>query len=931
MAKTWVKNIVYCCVLSVLILSGIEVFAQNLPFNRFSIKDGLPNNQVFALDEDTQGFLWVGTYEGLCRFDGHNFKDFSSISPILRNRIAGITAYNDSLFVTSSSGIAIVHKGKADNYPFPEHLKNKFVYVDRAIYHKDKIYLKIKHQKPTVFDINTGNYSENNSKFEKSIDTNKIETWTVYETRNDSLLVRVYSPDNKEIQKYIYYVENDTIYQTDELWTKFPNDFRKTLIPEFHKMIKDKVLPLSQIEINHELEDSKGSIWAGTEQGLYQIPSLAFEYFTPDDGMPNYVWAIAQDLKNNMWFSSWGNGLAKYNGKKFVSCDALNTKKYYMGAAQTNNGFLLPASGEVTEYNNGKWTKLPIPQDQYLYAYNDSAENRQLFAGVKALVVREPDTIKVFPNNEHDAFLFLGIVKDKKGRYWMGNSKGARRFKNDKYVDVDSDEISMETGFRCCDIDNKQNLWFGGNELIVYKYQSADTISFPELSSIAFLKNYKDSLMLVGCELGLGIIDLHKYYAKHNNYFRFIGEDDGFRGESCGQNGCFIDNEGIVWFTTSQYVNKLDIDKLTLNSLQPNLYFKKLKTAKDDLLWKEVSIENANNDSSRILHYPTNNVQIDYDVINLKHSTAIRFRYMLEGQGNKWSELVEDKSITYTNLKPGKYTFNVQALNPLIESEVNTMQLSFTIRPAYWQKNWVHILFALIFLSTLFFILKYYYDNKRKRALIMQNQQHELNNLQVANIKSQLNPHFIFNMLNNIGYDMRQDKENAYYYLAKMSKLIRETMEHSETPVKTLGEELNFVENFLSLQKYRFADRLNYTIEIDENVDTNRDIPKMIIQILVENALIHGIEKLQVEGKLSLFVSENADRLLITVQDNGVGFNTESLEDVSGTGIRNINKILAIYNRYNNDNAKLTILSTLQKGTKAQICIPSVYRFKFSK
>ncbi|MFV0506481.1 MAG: two-component regulator propeller domain-containing protein [Bacteroidales bacterium] len=233
MARNQVRNIFFYCILSVLTLYGLGSFAQDLPYNRFSIKDGLPNNQIFALDEDAQGFLWVGTYEGLFRFDGHNFEDFSKLSPILQNRVAGITACNDSLFVTSSLGITIMHNGKVDNHPFLEYLRNGFVFVNKVVTHKNKIYIEINYQEPVVFDIRTAKYYENKLTFNKSIDSSKIKSWTIYESRNDSLLTRVYSSD--DIRKLHRQLRND-----EEYYRKNNNDqSEKQGIAKYKKKIAD--------------------------------------------------------------------------------------------------------------------------------------------------------------------------------------------------------------------------------------------------------------------------------------------------------------------------------------------------------------------------------------------------------------------------------------------------------------------------------------------------------------------------------------------------------------------------------------------------------------------------------------------------------------------------------------------------------------------
>ncbi len=908
-----------------------NVCAQRLPYNFYTVRNGLPGNQIFCMDEDADGFLWIGTYLGLCRFDGVNFKSYADEHPILRRAVKGITARNDSVFVTTPSGVAIIHKGEISPYPFPESMKKGFMYINKAILHRDKLYITLADSYNLIFDIKSLSYRHHKLSFESSIDTSMIRVWSVSKVVSDSLFVRVYSVEGVDYNKYFFYVKNDSIYKSDVLARKYIDDIRRVFMEDYHDLLISKIPQLSQTIINYEFKDSKNGIWVGTEQGLFQIPSLAFEYFTPDDGMPGYVWSIAEDKHCNMWFASWGRDLVKYDGQGFTNPNIGNKVPYYMGASQTKEGFLLPYSGGVKEYADSTWLTLALPSDGYLFTYNDSSANRQFFLGVKNLIIKEQDTIKIYPHDSYDNFLFLSIVKDKKNRYWMANWKGVRIFKDDTFIGVDEDEIPLDKGFICSEIDGKQNLWFGAKDVLIYKYNTIDTLNFPQFYNVTFLKNYRDSLMFVGCKLGLGIIDLHKYYSGSDNYFKFIAEEQGFKGEVCGQNGCFIDSKGQVWFTTSHYVNKLDVSKLENGVQQPNVFFNTFKIACDELQWQEFPIEHFPADSTWVLTYPNNNIQINYESIDLKPRAFVQFRYMLKGYSKQWSTNTEERTVTYTNLKPGEYTFLVQAFNPLAQGIPNRKEFTFYIRPAFWQIMWVRIFFVIAILLIFYLLLKVYYQKKRARDLFLQNQQHELNNLLVANVRTQLNPHFIFNSLNSIGYAILQNRKDAYSYLTKMSKLIRKTLDQTPRTIVTLNEELDFVEDYLKLQIYRFGDKLKYKIATEDGLDKNRSIPKMLIQILVENALIHGLEKRTATGEIRISIFEKMQILTIQVLDNGIGFDTQLLGEVRGTGIKNIRKILSIYNEYNEHKAELVIVSSIGEGTKAEIHIPQSYTFALIK
>ncbi|MFV0506524.1 MAG: two-component regulator propeller domain-containing protein [Bacteroidales bacterium] len=211
--------------------------AQQLPYNRFSAKNGLPNNQIFAIDEDEQGFLWLGTDNGLYRFDGTNFDAVKKPSFVQRGRIAAIASRHDSLFVTSHQGITIMSKGKTEDLAFLKHF------------------------------------------FDHSIDASKITNLVVHENRNDSLLVRIHSSD-KSMEKITYLAKNKLIYPCSKTILRIPDDYKRVFLPEHHDFLLNRISELPKNQVNVEFMDSQGGIWIGTEQGLYQVPSLAFEYFS---------------------------------------------------------------------------------------------------------------------------------------------------------------------------------------------------------------------------------------------------------------------------------------------------------------------------------------------------------------------------------------------------------------------------------------------------------------------------------------------------------------------------------------------------------------------------------------------------------------------------------------------------------------------------
>jgi hypothetical protein len=140
-------------------------------------------------------------------------------------------------------------------------------------------------------------------------------------------------------------------------------------------------------------------------------------------------------------------------------------------------------------------------------------------------------------------------------------------------------------------------------------------------------------------------------------------------------------------------------------------------------------------------------------------------------------------------------------------------------------------------------------------------------------LRSQMNPHFIFNSLTSIQhFIVQQDDIKASVYLSRFSDLVRNILSNSHVELITLEEEINTIENYLELQKLRFPDRFEYKISINEKLNPESvQLPPMLTQPFVENAIEHGFKKFEDKGVISLVFNSKQDFLIISITDNGIG------------------------------------------------------------
>lgn len=237
-----------------------------------------------------------------------------------------------------------------------------------------------------------------------------------------------------------------------------------------------------------------------------------------------------------------------------------------------------------------------------------------------------------------------------------------------------------------------------------------------------------------------------------------------------------------------------------------------------------------------------------------------------------------------------------------------------------WFGIYLGVLAFIMMIRKLYsFQLKRRYETEKKIAT-----------LQLSSVKAQMEPHFIMNTINTIGSSIyRQKPDEAYQLLLNFSGMVRSLLLSSDKLTRSLKEELDFVKNYLELEKSRFADVFTYSVHMDELTDPESMIPKMIIQLHSENALKHGLLPKKSGGFLDIAVSREQDFLIITITDNGIGRNlaSKNISQSTGKGMKILAQFFETYNRHNKNQLRQEILDLYDEdknpaGTQVQIFVP---------
>jgi len=277
--------------------------------------------------------------------------------------------------------------------------------------------------------------------------------------------------------------------------------------------------------------------------------------------------------------------------------------------------------------------------------------------------------------------------------------------------------------------------------------------------------------------------------------------------------------------------------------------------------------------------YDENYFSFRFYCINLLKPRRITYRYILDGYFDKWITTT-DGSVTYPRLPPGAYNFRVQAsMYPNFENAVES-SYSFSIAPPLWKESWFLTLVALAGLSLVWLIIRQREKNLENIAQL----KHERIMFEYEHLKSQVNPHFLFNSLNTLTNLIEKDQEKAIAYTENLSELYHSILAYHDNDLVLLSEEIAILENYFSIQKGRFGDALQLKINIPQEVAQTKKIVPLALQILIENVIKHNV----ISASEPLIVDIFADENEITIRN--FVHPKISKEKGEGLGLANISK-----------------------------------------
>ncbi len=888
-----------------LIFAGVPagLFGQfDLNAYPISVAEGLPSNTVFDIVQDYQGAIWVGHDRGISRYNGLGFQHFSV--PGAETALAGIAPWgNDTVFARTFSGeVALINSHRLRMQP---QLKRPPPSLPTFYFNHSA---RVANCVSELYQISADLQAKTLS-FHSSSDSVEIFDAIL---QGDSLLY-AYAAVNGITSLIEISLKTGTFSQLLQLKTYGrASVFMLRGLP--HVFLYDE-MDIFQIKEKKAFAVAKGAldprikitriaaindsvIAVGSYSGLFLLDekgALIGQYFHDYQ-----ISAIHADEEGNLWLGTLKDGLMVVPSMhlKRLDMSRLDRRAKISSHAFTgrDSAVLGSMDGRIFWLDEGGVTyrSTKLPRNGEIQSFFAASSGKSLWAFCDGLFQIDSKTGKVL---DSIALTSTKVIRVHGDALFCGTSRGLFRISGKQQSTYIDQEWILDMEFDTAGnliVLARGGLYSMNPDKAGSTPQQMKIKGLPKLAGTRLQPLPNGSLALLvprsGCYLIQGdsakmIIDLSQapwaeiiQFTIHEGVFYGASRDrvwvhDG-KWRAFDQTKAVLENDiqGVEFRDGKLYVvtprSLLRIDHFTpLRTAQPRLYVRKAAGSYQFYNGKW---------SSR---HTGNFVQLEIEALpSISSRGEMRVWYNLHGQDSLWrqAELHDGLfRIRLDRLEAGNYQLAVRVENQDgIHSEIWTVGL--TVNPPYYATWWFWTLCVTLIAAAVYGILQWRIlkeEQKNQSKIAQERLKIQVLSAELKAIRSQMNPHFIFNTLSAIQAKvLAQDGDAAYDDLSTFSKLLRSVLDYSSREYISLEEEMGFLRNYLKLESNRFGEAFQYRVSVDAALEGEWiRIPALITQPFVENALRHGLLHQKGQKQLDISCTGLPGDLLIRIADNGIG------------------------------------------------------------
>lgn len=953
---------------------------NNMRFHKLDQSKGLSELQNAYISSDSRGFVWLGSYDGLNRYDGKEIKIYKPLhaSGVLDGYISSkvFEDMNGKLWFTTYKGLYLIDP-QTDfpvNIPIPG-VFNELL-DDCYAFHLEKgtLLWLIADDTLRKFDLlNRNCYA-----------THFLSTYVcepILNKKQDVIGLAVPKPDFEsgfdiilyqkggKIEKYSYFDQEDLnglpfamiIGANAEgdslLWLTSNIGLIKFSIKEPKKYTLFQSNTASKSTLTFDQASWKGLKWVTQNPGglcLFDPKGNLYwssRYIKVDQHLidVNKLNNLLLTKDETLWVSSWGNGVFYTNIKshKFDGFSKLeessNLERLTITSlAVDRHGFLWGATqdGQLFTMKEESLTNHRTVTRKYQLPFNETSkrvftdENGGFWLQIgDELWMREQDfsRFKLIGRN------LDGVVKviwSPIGYYFILTTTKLIQIKLDASSQVlDFDKLKPQVAWeRVYEIytlsSNTLLISDGFDKLFIYSHNSNGVRMEKEINNVGYINGLVEDRgkkliwlasskgLLLMKELSCSIVpfktnpvllkpinaiqkdDQGRLWLSSNaGLFRYdpitgglkcYTESDGLQGLQFMPGSAATLPDGRLAFGGVNGLNVFHPDSIHDNPNPPRIHFTNwvvndtgsVSTAPEFLTHQTFSSD------QRTLSFYF--VGIDFSAPD-----EVLYRYRLKGYDQDTVDGGYNGFARYAQLPAGTYTFQIWAANSDGIWSTEPHELSFTVLPPWYKTWWAYTIYVLAALSGIYWFYRIRVariqkeEEARRKEAEFRQKEAEAKQLaaewQNAVLRLQMNPHFLFNSMNSISsYLLQKDVDTAQDYLARFSKLMRRILELAAKPFIAIQEEVELLEQYMAVESMRFENAFHWTVSIASDIDPDDvQVPTMILQPFVENAIWHGFSGQNSHGHIQIGFFMQNGMLCCTVEDNGAGRKKSQSDEAS--------------------------------------------------
>ncbi len=902
-------------------------------FTQFTMREGLPDDEVSVIYEDHQQQLWFGTKNGLTKYDGQSFTNYIQLPDHSAFNVWTIAEDKDhKLWIASlDEGIYRFDGQHFEHFTTAQGLLSNTVSAilkgmdgrlwfatDQGLcYFDGQSFTQVRTAEvdaPSEFyDLTTGEagdiWAATNRGLTRYDGTAFYDYTKRPSFRRPSRLVidesgntwlggspgSLWKFDGNAFMRYSEKeglsqddVLNILVDQEEQIWASTYGGGVNKINPNSFTQFTDNDL-LTRSMVNQIMEDSADNLWFATEfNGVVKYDGRSFTYYNRSSGLiSNSIQYILEDSAGNLWFSSFIEGVSKFDGATFTNYTTeqglAGNQVWSMLEDEQGRMWFATEENGLCRYDGGTFTQLSetegLSSNTMPFLYQDQQNNIWCTGAGGAGVFTERAFRYLSTADSLSENNVVTMLQDSRGHYWFGHfNNGVSRYDGQSFQPFGKEQGMEDTHIWAMTKDERGNIW-------------------------------------VGTEKGLHLFWFPDDASNSDPTIIPLRRIDGMKGEDVRQGGLYIDQRNQLWVATGKGVMYLDLDAFyeAMDFSPPSLYL-------TNVLLDETFIDFTNDtiladlpqgirydSAAAFQNYPLNlampyninTVSFEFAAIDFSAPHKIRYQYQLEGLENSWSPTTADNRIDYRSLSFGSYTFKVRAkIGPGDWGE--PIAYSFRILPPWWHSWWAYGLYLMLFAGLLY--LGYLF---LKRRLLLQN---ELNlQAEEARRLKELDT-FKSRLYTNLTHEFRtpltvilgmtqQIRNEPKKYVDKGTRLIEN---NGKNLLRLINQLLDLSkledESFkLQLQQNDIVPYLRYITESFHTYANSKNLslrffsnresllmdydPEQLQQVLT-NLISNALKFTPPDGDVLVKLTGGDQQLQIEVRDTGIGIAEKDLQHV---------------------------------------------------